>query len=186
MGDFQESCELILSEVRSALAAVDPAQVEALIEALTSVDQVFVIGVGRVMLSVQAFAKRLCHLGIRAHVVGDITEPAITERDLLVVGSGSGESVVPVAIARVAHRHGARIAHIGSNPESTLAPLTSVFVRVPVQTKLSLRGEIASQQIMSSLFEQALYLLGDAVCLTLARRRNLEPKALWRFHANLE
>jgi 6-phospho-3-hexuloisomerase len=183
---FAECYGLALGEIRQALEAVDPAQVEALVDALLEAEQVFVIGVGRVMLSLQAFAKRLNHLGVRTFCVGDIDEPAITERDLLVVGSGSGESAVPVAIARIADRHGARIAHIGSNPHSSLAPLTDVLVRIPVRTKLQLPDEIASAQIMSSLFEQSLYVLGDAVALMIVRRRQLVMHDLWRYHANLE
>ena len=138
-------------------------------------------------LSLQAMVKRLNHLGIPTWFVGDLSEPAITEKDLLVVGSGSGESVVPVAIAGVAKKRGARIAHIGSNPESSLRPLTDVFVRLPVPTRLKRSGEIRSQQIMTSLFEQALYVLADAAALMIMRRKGLtDLTALWERHANLE
>ena len=148
---FGRSYSLILGEIGRALDAVDPAQVEAFMDALLDAEQIFVIGVGRVMLSLQAFAKRLNHLGIAAHCVGDINEPAITGRDLLVVASGSGESVVPVAIARIAKERQARVAHIGSNPHSSLAPMADLFVRIPVRTRLALGDELPSEQIMTSL-----------------------------------
>ena len=186
MNDFQRQYGLILSEIRAAMEAIDPDQVEGLIETMLQARQVLVIGVGRVMLSMQAMAKRLNHLGIKAFCVGDINEPAITKDDLLVVGSGSGESVVAVAIARIAKQHGARIAHIGSNPNSTLAPMSDVFIRIPVETKLSLSDEIQSRQIMTSLFDQSLYVFGDCVSLMIAERRGLDVKSLWRYHANLE
>ena len=184
--EFRQFCDLILSEIRQALDSISPLEVERFVEALLSAEQVFVIAVGRVMLSLSSFAKRLNHLGVRAFCVGDIVEPVITANDLLVIASGSGESVVPVAIAKVAKKHGAKIAHIGSNPDSSLAPMTDVFVRIAVKTKLNLPSEIPSQQIMSSLFEQSLLVLGDAVALMIARRRKLDLPALWRFHANLE
>ena len=183
---FSDCYRIVLGEIRQAMELAEPEQVESLVEVLLDSEKVFVVGVGRVMLSLQAFAKRLNHLGIPAFCVGDINEPAITERDLLLVGSGSGESVVPVAIARIAKQHQAQIAYIGSNPNSTLAPLTDVFVRIPVKTKLGLADEIQSQQIMSSLFEQSLYILGDIVALMIAGRRNLDLKDLWLHHANLE
>ena len=183
---FQAGYALVLDEIHGALCAVDRAQVEALLDALQAADKVFFVGVGRVMLSLQAIAKRLNHLGIEAHCVGDINEPAITDRDILIVASGSGESVIPVAIARIAHRHGATIVHIGSNPHSSLAAITRLFVRIPVQTKLGLPGEMPSRQVMSSLFEQTLYILGDTVALMLVDRRQLVIKDLWAFHANLE
>jgi 6-phospho-3-hexuloisomerase len=183
---YESTCRLVLDELHQALAAVDPSEVEALVDSLMAADKVFVVGVGRVMLSLQAFAKRLNHLGIHTACVGDINEPAITARDLLVVGSGSGESVVPVAIAGVARRHGARIAHIGSNPHSSLEPLTDLFVRIPVRTRLVLPDEIPSSQVMSSLFEQSLLLLGDIVALMIVERRHLVLQDLWSYHANLE
>jgi 6-phospho-3-hexuloisomerase len=183
---YAESYELVLREIRQALDCVDPTQVEALVDAMSIANRVFVVGVGRVMISLQAFAQRLNHLGIPTSCVGDINEPPITDCDLLVVGSGSGESVVPVAIARVAKRYGARISHIGSNARSSLAPLTDVFVRIPVQTKLGLDDEIRSEQIMTSLFEQCLYILSDSMALMIARRRGLDLKDLWQYHANLE
>jgi len=186
MDDFTSARTLILTELEGSLAAIDEAEVTAFIDALESARSVFFVGVGRVLLSLEAMAKRFYHLGIDTHVVGEITEPAITADDLLVVGSGSGESKVPVAIAQIAHRHGARVAHIGSNRESSLAPITSLMVRIPAQTKLRLDDEIRSEQVMSSLFEQSLLIFGDAVALLIVRRRALNLQALWERHANLE
>jgi 6-phospho-3-hexuloisomerase len=91
-----------------------------------------------------------------------------------------------VAIATVARRHGARIAYLGANMPSTIGSLSHLQVRIPVPTKLNLGGEVKSQQIMTSLFEQTVLLLGDAMALALAQRRNVDPAQLWRFHANLE
>jgi 6-phospho-3-hexuloisomerase len=183
---YDEIRRLVLDEIECALAAVDRAQVERLVEALLGAEKVFVVGVGRVMISLQALGKRLNHLGITTYCVGDVNEPAITPRDLLLVGSGSGESAIPVAIAQIAKQHGARIAHVGSNPRSSLAPVTDVFVRIPVKTKLELPDELGSAQIMSSLFEQCLFLLGDVVALMIARREELDLAGLWQYHANLE
>ena len=180
------SVELVLDECRLALSRLEPQSVEQLREALLAAEQVFFIGVGRVMLALQSMAKRLAHLGLRTYCVGDITEPAITEKDVLVVGSGSGESLVPVGVARKANSLGARVVHIGSNPDSSLKPITSVFVRIPVPTKLEREDEIVSAQPMTSLFEQCLWLFGDALAIQIVRRRQLDPNTLWQFHANLE
>jgi 6-phospho-3-hexuloisomerase len=186
MNDFREKYGLILQELKTALDAVDPGQVDRFVDVLLESKQVFVTGVGRVMLSMQAMSKRLNHLGIKCYHVGAINEPAITRDDLLVVASGSGESVVPLAIAKVAKKHEARVVHIGSNPKSFMAPLTDIFVRIPVRTKLALPDELQSRQVMSSLFEQSVLLLGDAVALMIVERRNLVIKDLWQYHANLE
>ena len=177
---------IILAEVKTSLETIDPKQTAAFIDAVLSADKVFYIGVGRVLLAMKAMAKRLSHLGIRIHCVGDITEPAITEKDLLIVASGSGESTIPVAIARKAKGLKARIAHIGSNPESSLQPITDVFLRIPVKTKLNRPDELDSVQPMTTLFDQSLYLLGDAICMVIAKRKGLGDGELWMHHANLE
>ena len=91
-----------------------------------------------------------------------------------------------IKIITQAHKLGAKVVHIGSNPNSGLKDICCLMVRIPVQTKNYLDDEINSQQPMTSLFEQSLLLLGDAVAKVLIERSNIDMKQLWRFHANLE
>lgn len=184
--DFSDNRDLVLCELRKALESVQENDVNRLIDSILSADRVFFVGVGRVLLSLQAFCKRLAHLGIKCCYVGDITEPAITKDDLLIVGSGSGESMFPLGIARKAHSIGAHIVHIGSNPKSSMSEYAEYMVRIPVRTKLYLDDEIDSAQPMTSLFEQSILLLGDIVSLEIIRRQRLDMDKLWRHHANLE
>lgn len=178
--------EAVLNELRSTLLCVDPDGIEKLLEMICSSDKVFFVGVGRVMLSLQAITKRLAHLGINAHYVGEITEPAISKNDLLIVGSGSGESIFPVEIARKAKSLGVKVVHIGSNPNGTMSNYADLMVRLPVRTKLNLSDEIMSIQPMTSLFEQALLLLGDILAGLIIQKKQLDINALWQYHANLE
>jgi len=184
--DFKNKYKIILSEIDRALNNINESEVNILAENIISAGTVFLFGVGRSFLSLQAFCKRLNHLGIKAYCVGDLNEPAITEYDLLIIGSGSGETVCPVQIAKTAKKYSAKVAHIGSNPHSSLRQYTDLFIRIPVKTKLNLPDELNSEQIMSSLFEQALYLLCDSICLMIADEKKLDIKSLWKFHANLE
>ena len=184
---YSETAALVLSELKTSLDAIDPESVEKLIAAVEAADQVFFVGVGRVMLSLQAIAKRWAHLGIRTHLVGEITEPAITKNDLLIVGSGSGGSVFPLNIAKKARKNvGCKIVHIGSNPNSEMKDICDFMVRIPVRTKFYLEDEIDSCQPMTSLFEQALLLVGDILAKMIIEKENLDMKGLWQYHANLE
>ena len=176
----------VISEINSALASVDLINLERLAKELLDAQKVFFVGVGRVMLSLEAIAKRFYHLGISAHCVGDITEPAITENDLLVIGSGSGVSVVPLAIARKAKEFGAKVVQIGSNPNGDISKIADFMVRVPVRTRLYLPDEVESCQIMTSLFEQVLLILGDILAKMIADMENININELWESHANLE
>lgn len=184
--NYKIAAKLVLSECSMALERIDEDEVNNFIDMLLEANQVFFIGVGRVKLELEAFAKRLAHLGIKVHIVGDINEPAMTSKDILVVGSGSGESLIPVAIAQKAKQIGGKIIHIGSNSKSSLESITDLMIRIPVQTKLYLNDEIVSKQPMSSLFEQSLLLFGDAVAGMIVDKKNIELKKLWNFHANLE
>lgn len=184
--EYETARVLVIKECSDALSNVDKNNVEKFIEMILKANKVFLIGVGRVKLELAAFAKRLAHLGIQSYMVGDITEPAMTPDDILIVGSGSGESLVPVAIAKKAKQLGGKIIHIGSNPQSSLAPITDLMIRIPVQTKLYLKDEIVSKQPMSSLFEQSLLLFCDIVAIMIVDQKHIELKKLWNYHANLE
>lgn len=184
--EFNKAQNEIVSEIKQTFENISADEVNALIEAIEKADKVFFVAVGRVLLSLKSFAKRLAHIGVDAHIVGDITEPAITENDFLIVGSGSGESSFPLIIAKKAKSFNATVAHIGSNPNSTMSNYSDYFVRIPVQTKLGLENETKSVQPMTSLFEQSLLLLGDTICLMMIDNKNIDMPSLWEFHANLE
>ena len=165
--NYQTASTLVLNECREAMSKVDEQKTQKFIEMVTTAEKVFFIGVGRVKMELEAIAKRLNHLGVSTHIVGDVNEPAMTDKDVLIVGSGSGESLVPVA-------------------KSSLAPITDLMIRIPVQTKLYLDDEIKSNQPMSSLFEQALLIWGDTVACMMVNQKKIELKKLWQYHANLE
>ena len=184
--DFRQDERAVMEELQETLGRIDAEQVNAAIKMIEDSRKVFFVGVGRVRLALEAIAKRFAHLGIDAVVVGEITEPAITPNDLLIVGSGSGTTLFPAGIAQKAHQIGAKIVHIGSNPNSPLREISEFMVRIPVRTKAYLEDEIDSQQPMTSLFEQSLLLLGDISAKMMIERKQLDMKSLWQYHANLE
>jgi 6-phospho-3-hexuloisomerase len=182
----EESANLVLDEINKTIHSIDCESILQLKDEILKADKVFFVGVGRVLLSLQAIAKRLAHLGISAHIVGEITEPAITTNDLLVVGSGSGASLFPLAIAKKAKSIGSRVVHIGSNPNSEMKDIANFMVRIPVRTKLYLEDEIESKQPMTSLFEQSLLILGDVLAKIIIDEKHIDLKQVWQYHANLE
>ena len=183
---YKKYVSTVLQECEQVLLAVKEEDTEYLLSRLLAANKVFFVGVGRVMLSLQAVAKRLAHLGIDTHVVGEITEPAIRPGDLLIAASGSGESIFPKEIAKKAKAIGAEVIMIGSNRDSTLASVADAMVRVPTNTKMKQPDEISSEQIMTSLFEQFLLLYGDILAKMLLERNHIDMHSLWEFHANLE
>jgi 6-phospho-3-hexuloisomerase len=186
MAGYNDVIKEITTELSHTLMSIESDDVKKLLVEIQKAEKVFFVGVGRVLLSLQSIAKRLAHLGIQTYIVGQITEPAITEKDLLIVGSGSGETAFPLIIAKKAKQYHARVAHIGANPNSSMREYADLFIKIPVSTKLHLPGEIPSIQPMTSLFEQSLLLLGDALALMMIREQNIDMPSLWEYHANLE
>lgn len=184
---YTETCVSVTDELSRTLNSIDPASLERLKNDILEADQVFFIGVGRVMLSLQAICKRLAHLGIKAHFVGEITEPHLNPSDLLIVGSGSGGSLFPLGIAKKARETvNCKIVHLGSNPNSPMKEICDYMVRIPVRTKNYLDDEIDSVQPMTSLFEQSLLLVGDILAKIIIEEKQLDMKGLWQYHANME
>jgi len=184
--NFQNLKDEVCEEIKKALANVNEQNFDKLIDLILFAEKVFVIGVGRVMLVMQSFAKRLKHLGIDAHVVGEIVEPPISKGDVLIVGSGSGESIIPVDIAKLAKKFGAKVGLITSSNRSTLKKLVDVSVRIPSPTKLHLPNEPISKQPMSNLFEQSLFILCDCLTIILQEKLGITEEEMWKVHANLE
>lgn len=175
----------IIHELSNVLDQVDSSQVQELMDSIDQAERIFFVGVGRVLLSLQAIAKRLNHLGYDTVVVGQITEPAITDKDLLIVGSGSGETGFPLFIASKAKKFHAKVAHLGINPASSMAQYTDVFVRIPASGKRESQEKLSIQP-MTSLFEQSLLLVGDTIALMIVDEKKIDLPSLWQFHANLE
>lgn len=189
--DFQTLQNQVCQEITSALSRVKDEEINELIDVLLSAEKVFVMGVGRVMLMMQSFAKRIKHMGIDSYVVGETVIPAISNKDVLLAGSGSGETITSVTVAQLAQKQGAKVALITAAKDSTLKKIADISVRIPSTTKRRLMmsktpDEPASAQPMTNLFEQALLIFGDCISMILQKKLNISEKEMWKAHANLE
>jgi 6-phospho-3-hexuloisomerase len=190
-----------VEELRALLGGVDSRQVQDLVESIDAARSVFVAGAGRSGLSMRAFAMRLMHMGIAAHVVGEITAPAFAPGDILVVGSGSGATPTLVALSEKAKKLGGRLALLTTDPASPIGRAADVIVRIPAPTpkaarRVSLDGPPgadeptaavpSSVQPMASLFEQGLWILLDSCIMLLMTRKGVATGQMFSRHANLE
>lgn len=176
---------MIQAEIAGTMQAIDPGQIAAVAELAGSAKRIFVAGAGRSGLVLRMAAMRLMHLGLTVHVAGDITTPAITEGDLLLVASGSGTTSGVVRSAQTAADLGARIAAVTTDPDSPLAHLATAIVQVPAARKTD-HGSAKSKQYSGSLFEQSLFLATESLFHCLWSSTDLPAEELWLRHANLE
>lgn len=177
---------VIAKEISESVKEIDTAQMEAWIDRLMQSEAVFVAGSGRSGLMMRAFAMRLMQMGRRVHVVGDTVTPAIGERDLLIIGSGSGETQSLVSMAHKAKLIGSAVALITIKPESTIGQLADVIVQLPGTTKDQQQDALTTVQPMASLFEQTMLVVLDSVILRLMEKHELGSDQMFGLHANLE
>jgi 6-phospho-3-hexuloisomerase len=175
----------IVQELSVALSRIDPAGGEKLADAILEARQIFTAGAGRSGFMVRAFAMRLMHMGFVSHVVGETVTPNIEAGDLLIIGSGSGETASLTAMAAKAKSLGAFVALITIFPGSTIGGMADVVIAVPAPTPKA-KSAARSLQPLGSLFEQSLLLVLDAVILRLMEKQGQDSAAMYGKHANLE
>jgi 6-phospho-3-hexuloisomerase len=179
--------ERIIQELGRTLALIPPADAERLTEAILCAGKILVAGAGRSGLAVKAFAMRLAHMGFEAYVVGETVTPNFEAADLLLIGSGSGETGSLVAVAARARQLGGTVALVTIFPDSTIGRQANLTVRITAPSpKVQGAEALASIQPMGSLFEQSLFLFLDTLVLKLMETRAADGPAMFRRHANLE
>jgi 6-phospho-3-hexuloisomerase len=184
--EARDAVDLITREVDTVLEQLDFEGVSRAIQLITVSPRVFVVGDGRSGLMARAFAMRLMHLGLVAHVVGETCTPPVKADDLVIAVSGSGTSEIPLHVARSAKAHGAAVLAMTTDPQSPLAALADHVVQIPAATKHRRAGETASVQPLSSLFDQSLLIVCDSIALRLAQRRDIDNDRARAGHANTE
>jgi 6-phospho-3-hexuloisomerase len=184
---FHLQAAQVQAEISHAVDAIDPAEIEKFIQTILTAKRIYVTGKGRTGLQMQAFAMRLMHLGLDAHVIGEITAPGVRLGDLLIIGSASGKTASLVAFAQAAGEYGADIAAITANRESEIAraALAHVFIPGPSHKKQDQADE-KSVLPLGGLFESALGVALNVFVLRLMAELGVTEAEMGARHANLE
>lgn len=176
----------IINELQRSSAQLVAAEAEEFAALIQRSGKVFVAGAGRSGLMGRAFAMRLMHAGKEAYVVGETVTPGIEAGDVLVLGSGSGETKTLLAMAEKAKAVGASVAAVTLAPESAIGKLADYTVKLPGSPKEQNGGDRATIQPMASLYEQTLLVFYDAVILRIMEQTGQTTKLMFGKHANLE
>lgn len=180
--------EHVLSEVAACVRQVDGESLARAGDLITSAPRIFVDGAGRSGLCMRALAVRLMHLGKTVYVVGETVTPSIRSEDLLVLGSGSGQSPVLLQIAEMAQGQGATILLFTAEAISPLSEFAdhNVIIPAPSLKPALTERRRTSMQPMGTLFEQSLLILGDSLIVSLMDHIGVGVGKMRKLHANLE
>lgn len=168
-----DTLNVILDEIISVLSKVDRNQMEEVVNFINKDKRIFVDGEGRSGLMGKGFAMRLMHLGYEVYVVGETINPAVNESDIYFSVSGSGESENVVFNTKKAKLKGCSIISVTSKPQSTISALSDKLIIIPGSTKIDTGEQRNSIQLLSSLFDQSLHIVLDAICLMLSKKENI-------------
>lgn len=175
----------ICDEIRSLASTINEEQVKEVAGKIIKAKRIFLAGQGRSGLMIKGFTMRLMHLGFEAYVVGETVTPSMTEADLLIIGSGSGETGGLVTMANKAKSINGQVCLITTNPLSTIGKLSDAVIEIKAQGKGQDAKEITIQP-MGSLFEQTLLVLLDGIVLHLMEMTGQDNMSMYKRHANLE
>jgi 6-phospho-3-hexuloisomerase len=184
---FADQAARAAEEIRAAVASTDAEMMQALIVELAHAGRVVCYGVGREGLMMRALAMRLYHMGLDAHVVGDMSCPPVGTGDLLLISAGPGSFSTVNGLIGVAHAAGARVACVTAQPQGMAPQSADLVLHIPAQTMASDQGKAATSVLpMGSLFEGAQYLAFELLILGLRDHLGVPPEAMRARHTNLE
>lgn len=178
--------QTILSEIKQVFLDFDYMEVEHVATLLQRANRIFLAGEGRSGFMAKAFAMRLMHLGANVYVVGETITPALQKGDTLIAVSGSGTTKPTVWMAEKAKRLDCDVIAFTTDKTSELAAKASITIHVPAATKYRRGHEKKSVQPLSSLFDQCMHLIFDAICLQYAALQHIHHESALKQHSNLE
>jgi len=184
--NLKDTAAAAVADVGAVLTDAVPEQAEAMAAPILNANRIALYGVGREGLMMKSLAMRLFHLGLDAHVVGDMTTPQLGAGDLLIVSAGPGQFSTVNALIGVAQNAGAQTMCVTATPDGSAPQLVDHIVYLNAQTMANDQAGATSVLPMGSLYEAAQFLFFEMVILHLRDRLGLSAEAMRANHTNLE
>ncbi|RLF50768.1 MAG: 6-phospho-3-hexuloisomerase [Thermoplasmata archaeon] len=177
---FKEAIKHIDEQISQMLEEIEEKKIEEIINYFFQANNIFVYGAGRSGLVGKAFAIRLVHLGFPTFVIGETITKPVKKGDLVVLISGSGETIPVAMTAEIARRLGAKIISITANPDSHIARFADLVVILKPKEK---KADLAP---LGTLFEASAWIFLDGIIAELMAKKGESEESMKRRHATLE
>jgi 6-phospho-3-hexuloisomerase len=159
----------ILREIEFSLVKSDFKNCEQLVNSIIKSKAIITYGAGRVGLAMQGFSKRLQHLGFKSYFLEDSSVPSTGVEDLLIIGTGSGNTPTVKTVAEVAVKNHLKLITITASPVSPIALMSSTVILLNTPNKEGSRSDLVSIQPMTTLFEQTISIFLDSIVLEMMK-----------------
>jgi 6-phospho 3-hexuloisomerase len=180
---FCESIEYIEKKIHDILKQVSIEDIEKVKELFFKSNHIFVYGAGRSGLVAKAFAIRLVHLGFQAFVIGETITVPVQKGDLVVIVSGSGETIPAVMTAEIAYDLGANVVSITGKKKSDIDKYATVTLFISASCNEEARKKFAP---LGTLFEATVWILLDGLVADLLKSKHETEETMRKRHATLE
>lgn len=180
---FVESIDYIQKKIHDILDHVSIEDIEKVKELFLNSNHIFVYGAGRSGLVAKAFAIRLIHLGFQAFVIGETITVPVQKGDLVVIVSGSGETIPAVMTAEIAEDLGANVVSITGKKDSDIDKFATVTLFISANCDEEARKRCAP---LGTLFEASVWILLDGLVADLLESKNETEETMRKRHATLE
>jgi 6-phospho-3-hexuloisomerase len=175
----------ILHDIQTIINKADGTDLNKAMNQMVGANNIITIGAGRVGLVMQMFAMRLGHLGLKSHHFTDTTLPALNHKDVLIVGSGSGQTPTILSYVTIAKKNKVPVILFTANNTSPIKKRSDIVIHIPGPHK-GMKSTSDIFQPMTTVFEQSLLVYLDALVLELINKLKKTSKDLQESHTNLE
>ena len=158
------------------LLEVNERDIERACNFILSAQNIFVYGVGRSGIIGRAFAMRLAQLGLKAYIIGETITPVVSNKDVVILISGTGESQGALLVEQISKRVDAKVVSITASPNSSMARNSDLTIHIPANKSSNLAP-------LGTLFEISALMLLDAMIALLMHLKGETEEDLRRRHA---
>ena len=180
---FIESIKYIQKKINEILSKVSQNDIEKVKRLFFKTNRIFVYGACRSGLVAKAFAIRLIHLGFQAFVIGETITAPVKKGDLVIIVSGSGETIPAVMTAEIAYKICANVVSITGKKKSEIAKFADVTIYIASSCNEEERKKFAP---LGTLFEASVWILLDGFVADLLNSKKETEDIMRSRHATLE
>jgi len=180
---FTKSINYIQRKINDILRSVSTEDIEKIKKLFFKSNRIFVYGAGRSGLVAKAFAIRLVHLGFETFVIGETITAPVQKGDLVIIISGSGETIPAIMTADIAHGIGAKVVSVTGKKNSDVAKYADITLYLSATCKDAERKQYAP---LGTLFEASVWILMDGIVADLLESKHETEETMRKRHATLE
>lgn len=182
---FASVRDAAMRELGSVLEGIDTEAFSSFCNQVYGANRIVCFGLGREGLALRGFCMRLMHLGLDAHMAGDVTAQPVGPGDVLIVTSGPGDLAMTSAMIKLGKKAACYVIVVTAQRLAPDPEMADHVLHIPAQT---MANDLGSPSIlpMGTAFEIAMGITFDLAVIELQSLLGQSPEQMRARHFNLE